>query len=280
LNDIPPQYQAREAPPPVSSLSPNEVDDFYRFHYGPGLDRIFETTWYTTRGVPQLRQDPTLVDFVSQCAEQMKTPDASPSASTPSLEARLIWQLAIMPRSATIDSDTNGASNDQLTLDLLPRIDTLEHLLTGQFLPQAKIPAPPTPAQQNDRVIGAEMTFWHQLGIFTSVPDDDPSNSTNNLRAIADSLAAMRAILNMIESRDVLYSFAVARHIGGRMPEYHPRHPLPASISAMATQDPNDEGVKLRIAHQFVEAESAKGTSQVVQRLCAMAMRSWALEKE
>lgn len=42
------------------------------------------------------------------------------------------------------------------------------------------------------------------------------------LPEINEALASMRAILAMLESRDVLYSIAIARHIGGRMPDFHP----------------------------------------------------------
>ncbi|KAI7361886.1 hypothetical protein KC336_g21766 [Hortaea werneckii] len=85
----------------------------------------------------------------------------------------------------------------------------------------------------------------------------------------------MRGILGMLESRDVLYSIAIGRHVGGRMPDFHPARP-----SIATTNDPADEVNKLKVAHAFVEAEAQKGTTQVIQRVCGMALRGWSLLKE
>ena len=79
----------------------------------------------------------------------------------------------------------------------------------------------------------------------------------------------------MLENRDVLYSLAVARHIGGRLVEFHPPRPV---ISQ--TDDPNDDVKKLAVAQLFISQEDQKGTTQVIQRVCSMAMRSWILQRQ
>ena len=273
LNDVPPRYEKREVPLPNSMPPQKDIDDFYRFHYAPGLDKLLETSWYGTRGLAQLQHNPSLLDFVAHCMDQMRsrTDDVSSTQACQSLEARLVWQLAIMPRSASFAHGANGMMNDQLTLDLLPRIDTLEHLLTGQFLPQARIP-PPSGDYQTDRTRYQQQNFWYQLGRFTAIRDDtsDPAS----LREINDALGIMRGVLGMVENRDVLYSIAIARHIGGRLPEFHPPRPV-----LPQTDDPNDDMKKLQVAHHFVETEDQRGTTQVIQRICGMAIRSWILQK-
>ena len=267
INDVPPRYHEREAPPPNMLANGQHIDDFYRFHFAPGLDRLFETNWYNTRGMTHIRQNPILLDFIMQCEEQFRNPDATPQ----SLEARLVWQLATMPRDASHSNGANGHMSDHLTLEVLPRIDTLEHLLTGQYLPQNQIPLPPS--QQHDHSKYNEQSFWLHLGRFCSIRDE--SSDPSSLQQINDNLAAMRGILGMMENRDVLYSLAIARYIGGRMSEFHPRQQLP-----LTNNDPNDDVNKLEVARHFIESQDARGTTQVIQRICGMAMRSWTLQKQ
>lgn len=273
LNDVPPRYHEREEPPQDSIPPLQEVGDFYRLHFAYGLDRLFETSWYSQQGSAHLLQDPRLLDFVAQCMEQMKarTDDAATNQALQSLEARLVWQLALMPRSA---QSAMGARIDQHTSDVLPRIRTVEHLLTGQFLsPDQAPPQPPQASEyQNNHAKYNELNFWYHLGRFASIRDDN--SDPNGLREINDALGAMRGILGMMENRDVLYSLAIARHIGGRLPDFHPGQPIQAP-----SNDPGDDVNKLKIAYQFVEAEDQKGTTQVIQRVCGMAIRSWTLQK-
>lgn len=188
-----------------------------------------------------------------------------------------MWLLASMPRSAA--PNANGAGNDPMLLEVLPRVDTVENLLTGQFLEHSRIPPPPQqqpPSQPHQDSAPAaqkysEQAFWHNLGRFVSIRDDHPAA----VKDINDALAALRGILGMLENRDVLYSIAIGRHIGGRMLEFHPQRHLVAS-----TNDQNDDINKLKVAHQFVEGEDQRGTTQVIQRICSMAIRSWILAKQ
>ncbi|KAF2211595.1 hypothetical protein CERZMDRAFT_98476 [Cercospora zeae-maydis SCOH1-5] len=277
LNDIPPKCNLREPAPPVSPAAQQEVETFFKYHYAGGLDRLFETTWYSQQGPLHLQRDPTLQDFVSQCVEQFKAREDANSRQTQSLEARLVWLLASMPR--TYHRMTNGAASDLAVQELLPRLDVVENLLTGQYLdPGRVIPPPqsqpPMPPGSDSAAINQkfnERSFWHHLARFVAIRDD----TTNMQRDIDDALVTMRNLLHMLENRDVLYSLAVARHFGGCMPEWHPqRHLVPSS------NDPNDPVGKLRVAQQFVETEDQRGTTQVIQRICSMAIRSWILQKQ
>ncbi|MGG6497570.1 UNVERIFIED_CONTAM: hypothetical protein NY603_32080, partial [Bacteroidetes bacterium 56_B9] len=81
----------REAPPPSSPASQQETETFFKYHYAAGLDRLFETTWYSQQGPLHLQRDAVLQDFVSQCVEQFKTREDANARQTQSLEARLVW---------------------------------------------------------------------------------------------------------------------------------------------------------------------------------------------
>jgi len=59
------------------------------------------------------------------------------------------------------------------------------------------------------------------------------------------------------------------------MPDFTPQRRLVAT-----SNDPNDEVNKLMIAQRFVGSEDHAGTTQVMQRVCSMALRSWALQKQ
>lgn len=254
-------FEKREVPPPITPATRAEVAEFYGFHFAPGLDRLFETQWYSTQGLSKIQLNPALEDFVAQCADQFKSSADNPAATNQirSLEARLVWQLAMMPRW--------HASDD----GLIARVDTLENLLTGQYLDPQKVPPPPRDGMPEP--LFDQLVFWHHLGRFTAARDDRADATAIN--QISDSLAVMRGILRMLENRDVLYSIAIARHIGGRMPDFHPQRHLVAS-----SNDENDEVNKLKVAHAFVESENGKGTSQVIQRVCSMALRAWVLQKQ
>lgn len=277
LNNVPPRFNLREAPPPVPSGTLEQIGAFYKYNYATGLDRLFETTWYSQRGQPYLNYNPPLQDFISQVIEQMSAKEEPDSTAIMSLEARLVWQLAILPRFATTYSN-NDAGGDALLAEVLPRVDTLECLLTGQFLDPNKVSPSPqaqpsTPAQDSSAANQKynEQSFWHHLSKFVSYHDDHPSG----IQGVNESLAVVRNILAMLENRDVLYSMAIARHIGGRLPNFDPQRHLTASNNDVA-----DDLNKLKVAHHFVENEEQRGTSQVIQRICSMAIRSWTLQKQ
>lgn len=277
LNDIPPRYNLREAPPPVSPASQQELETFFKYHYAIGLDRLFETTWYSQHGLAQLHRDVILQDFVLQCVEQFKAREDANGKQTQSLEARLVWLLATMPRN--FHRMMNGAANDPMLQELLPRLDVVENLLTGQYLDPSRVSPPPQhqppmPPGTDSSAVNQkfnERSFWHHLARFVAIRDDN----TNVQREVDETLTTLRNLLHMLENRDVLYSLAVARHIGGRMPDWHPQRHLVAS-----TNDPNDPVGKLRVAQQFVESEDQRGTTQVIQRVCSMAIRAWILQKQ
>lgn len=269
----------RNVPDLLSQEVNKELEDFYNFKYAHALDKLFETSWYTTQGFATLTADHQLHEFAVQCMEEMRPKPGSygqtaPSPALASLEARLVWSLAALPRVHNLHN-TNSASPSSLTLELLQRLDTVEHLLTGRYLDVARVPPPPASVvemsgEQDSKSV--QQAFWYHLGRFTSLRDDQGDAQT--LDDVSRELGNMRVILEVLENRDVLYSIAVARHIGGRIPDWSPQTPhLPLS------NDPTDDVNKLHVAYSFVQTEDQRGTSQVIQRICSMSLRSWSLQQ-
>jgi len=270
---VPPNvYPPLEENPHFSEQDLVETKAMYKQQYAPGLDSFFETTWYSMQGEYHIQADPTISQFLRYCVDRFKNPPQQQEEyeTLPSLEARLVWLLATIPRFAP----TNTA--DEQLMELLPRISTIEHLLTGTFLPESEVPPSPTQAIPPPDSLAYPtllcVSFWHYLGTFTSINDSTTSSSSISaqLTAISQALSSMRAILSMLENRDVLYSMAIARHYGGRAAEYRPDDVLIPS-----SQDPEDPFQKLLVAMRFLTGQESAGTTQIVQRFCGMARRSW-----
>nr|OQO07265.1 hypothetical protein B0A51_17954 [Rachicladosporium sp. CCFEE 5018] len=264
LDDIPPPYLPKDSPQPQSH-EVGEVAAYFSQRYAPGLDRLFETTWYSTRGQNRIYEHAALRDFVLQCMTQLRSNDGTNTANR-SLEAKLVWTLALLPLSALAQSPR---ASDALLITLEPRVLILQALLTGSSLSQSHVPLPPRPlperSNDEDKATFAREYFWHHLLHFSTLSDSPVDAEQADV-----SLAAMRGVLNVLENRDVLYSIAVTRHIGARLPDWRP--------GAQIQGSPEDAD-KLRVAHHFVEQEAGSGTSQVVQRICSMALRGWGLRR-
>ncbi|KAB8339148.1 hypothetical protein FH972_022084 [Carpinus fangiana] len=88
--------------------------------------------------------------------------------------------------------------------------------------------------------------------------------------AIFEHLVTAQQIEDGQENRDILYSIAVARHLGGKAADF-PHVQPDTPIFGLNTTDKN----RLLVAKKFLEDEAAtEGTDQVVQRICGMAVRN------
>lgn len=254
-----------------------DLQAFFDIQYAHALDNLFETNWYITRGFSALNEDPKLREFVVQCMEEMRS-HAHKKASPPalaSLEARMIWSLAMMPRTQHMYG-AHDASSNSLVLELLPRLETVEHLLTGRYMDPSRLPSPPATVLDNTieaSTKSSQQAFWYHLGRFTTLRDDQGDAQT--LEQVASELSNIRLVLNVIEHRDVLYSIAVARHLGGRIIDWNPQNPqqLP-----MTNYSDDDDVSKLNVAHGFLQTEEQRGADKVVRRMCSMSLRAWSLQ--
>jgi len=241
----------------------------YEQQYAPGLDSFFETTWYTELGGDYLTADLESAHYFIYCLDRFSHPGKC-QEEFPALEARLVWNLVCLPRFVPTDPRVHS---------LLHRIDTTQHLLTGDFLDTAFVPRIPSPIPQDQHpdspraLLHSELNFWRSLSVFVSIDDTPSSDPEVTEPALYAADMSMRDNLRSLENRDVLYSIAMARHFGGRAKDYHPSQTL-----VHGPKDPTDQESpisKLIIARSFIPHEAIVGTTLAVQNICGMAMRSW-----
>ncbi|KAI9713967.1 MAG: hypothetical protein M1820_000697 [Bogoriella megaspora] len=278
-------------PPRTEPLPPDLIEEaktIYEREYATGLDRLLETTWYSTTGLMRLTHYTQLVEEIDFALSEMRrvpSEDHDGQRRLESLEAKLVWDLACMCRMAppTGFSPTPRDPEDQAKLaEVQIRLGIVEGLLCssnpvglGQNGADSVDFRKPTayPEPKTQQIVYFSREFWRYLGLYVSYPPADPSPQT--ARYVEDTLTNMRGILQMLENRDVLYSIAIARHYGSRMPEFPDQGP-----SALSTDD-TDVRNKVNVAKRFCEDESnGKGTTQVIQRICGMAVRGWSLWKK
>ena len=175
----------------------------------------------------------------------------------------------------SVSNGSNGADYDLTCAST--RLDVVEALITGEHLesnPLSQFPArepAANPPSLPDQLLQRALDFWSSIGHFLTLHDDEASSA----KEIDDTLARSRTLLDTCENRDVTYSVAIARHLGQRWAGFP--HSLPHPI----TTNEKDTGAKLYVAQKFLEQEaSGKGTTQVVKRICGMALRSWIVSRE
>jgi len=262
---------------PITPETYKEMKLLYTREYARGIDQILETTWYTENGLEHLLQDYKLCQMFADMLELFRTvagKDYEAMRMLPSTESCLIWSLMCLPRTIGARreaSDTGGLHRDA-PLDLIcSRLDVMEHLITGQYLDTNPLPHTRTvSAQHNSTILETQHVFWSKLGRFVSLADHEQDMSNyvvDQQRQLDEILAVLRRVLQGKENRDVLYSMAVVRHLSARTAGITQSH---------STGITDRDRVKLEVARKFLEDQAAgKGTTQVVQRLCGMAVRSW-----
>lgn len=265
------------APPPLPATADvtqqpavlDEAKHLYFSIYAPGLESFLESKWFSVKGVAKLLSDkPLLEQFGTLLQQFAKTSQNDPKemAYTGSVEARVVWALACMVRSAA--SETLNGVNSTMpapddAVEAGHRLIVFENLLTGGVAPSNPLTKPVAGSGDHHRL--RELEFWYQLATFVSLRDDGASSATQ----IDDTLAAMRNLLDGRENRDVLYSIAVVRAIGQRVSEY-------SDADVPHHLDETDNRSKLLVAKKFVNDEaSGAGTTNVIRRLCELAARSW-----
>ena len=254
---------------PPSEAEMQAMKEMYRRDYAPGLDRFLETSWFSTAGEALLLSSRETMDHFLYCVDQFRRQPSTQQefALYASLEARLVWSLAVLPRTVVAED-----AGDPRIPEVKGRLITVEHLIRGDFNTEHDLP--PVPANvgavsEDPRISTPE--FWYHLAHFTSVRDDVSSAEPKSpLELVEADLSALRSQLCMQEQRDVLYSIAIARHYGGRMDPFYEN-----KILVPSSDNPADPTNKLVVAQGFVAQEENAGTTQVVQRLCGMARRSW-----
>ncbi|PSK37509.1 hypothetical protein B9Z65_2251 [Elsinoe australis] len=260
--------------PPPSDAEIVDIKALFTNQYAPALNTFFETTWYTEHGTVYILTRSSDVQFLAHCSRIFKSRPASTSSegtSIPSIETKLVWILATLARRAW---EATQSADTQLA-DLLHRLDVLEHLVIGAILPTNLVPpAPQSPKNPPPDAVPTQdflsHSFWYHLGTFAAQDDCIPTyhQQSNANHLITTSMSSMRQILSVLENRDVLYSIAIARHIGGRLEKLDDGRTLVGRSS-----DPEEAMNKFGVAWRFLGDEEVVGTTGVVRGLAGMGRR-------
>ena len=267
-------------PAPPSSIPSemrDEIKNIWITVYSVGIDKFLETQWFCQRGLIHLLENNRLCDQFAGLIRRYNLTAQDPNyyhnlMVIHSLEATVIWAMMGMCRQ--IASAENVAEEDikEGVRDAAKRLEIFENLVTGEYLDSESAP-PKTESNGtafDNQLSTREHDFWRLVHTFLTIRDDEASAA----KEIDDTLAAARLLLDSRENRDVIYSIMIARHVGARMAEFPETLPQPQS------NDEHDNRHKLFIAKKFIEDEATqKGTTQVVQRLCGMACRSWEVRR-
>ena len=252
----------------------NEIKLLFIKDYAPGLDRFLESSWYSTKGLTLLLSHTKICEMFADLIKRFRTinsNDYDGMQQIASMEARMVWNLVTLPRLSPssplteTDGSTAPKAMDEQLSNVKRRLSTLEALLTNNILdanPIFEADGPPSIPPANSY----EIEFWRNLGLFTAISETSPDSN----KQTENALNSMRNVLGQLENRDVLYSIAIARYYGLRVAEF------PGGMQQAFSADDSDRHTKLFIAKHFVEQEAnGKGTTQVIQRFCGMAVRSW-----
>ncbi|KAL6717919.1 hypothetical protein ACLMJK_004004 [Lecanora helva] len=279
------------APPtPLADAVKHEIRKIWNAAYAPGMDKFLETRWFLTRGLTHLMENSRLCNqFAALLARFAATYSNHPdphtyhySCTTQSLEATVVWAMMSMCRQVSGKSKSETETIDEQDIkegvhDAARRLEAFETLITGEYLDTDTAPPPSSEAEPNGTGLDNQLktrsqNFWSHLHTFLTLHDDEASSA----KEIDDTLAVCRQLLDSRENRDVIYSIMIARHVGARMAEFFPNNMQGQQAES------NDEEIsknKLIVAKKFIEDQEIKGTNQVVQRLCGMAVRSWSLKR-
>ena len=224
-----------------------------------------------------------MVDQFAHLMARFKIDQHNPSyyqvtMATRSLEASFVWSLmGLCRQAANASNPTNGQVShpevDDGVKDAAARLDVFEKLVSGEYLdtePQPQVEETSNGTALEEQLKYRERQFWRLMYTFLTIRDDEASSA----KEIDDTLGSCRTLLDSRENRDVIYSIAIARHVGQRMAEF------PDNLQQPSSNDEQDARTKLFVAKKFIEDEAnGKGTNQVIQRLCGMAMRSWTVRR-
>ena len=272
------------APTIIQPLPPIAYEDIslaYRRVYGPSIDKFLETSWFNDRGLNYVLQDARLCERFATLVARFNITQQDPGyaqaqPATESLEANVIWSImTIAWRVAGSTDPSNGQPSieeaNRGVMDAAKRVEILENLLLGQHL-DSEAPVisdiPKNGVGLRVQLHEREHIFWRLIHKFLTIRDDEASAS-NELDA---TLKDARNFLDVKENRDVIYSIATVRLYGGR-----------ENLENLSNQNnggsnTQDKGVAL--AKDFLEKQAGgKGTTQVVQRICGMAIRAWSLPR-
>ncbi|KAI0009705.1 hypothetical protein F4779DRAFT_627639 [Xylariaceae sp. FL0662B] len=257
---------------PLTKEQLDEVRDLYDQVYAPGLEKFFETEWYTRpQGVSALVSNTAVNEMLVGFLQSMSKMDANDVAGmqySANLEFRVVWDLAALVY--TSEYKVNVGEHLPATDDgseARNRVAVFEALLSGDYLDQNPLMPPPENADSTLHHRTREFKFWYLLAEFLRVRDQSGIDVTRQRNHI---IGQIRDVLDGRENRDVLYSLAVIR-------AFAPKFPPDFESSLPPHLDEGDPKSKLAVARKFIQDESqvTGGTTNVVRRFSELAVRAF-----
>ncbi|KAF7589674.1 hypothetical protein BBP40_003966 [Aspergillus hancockii] len=277
LRGIPPP-----PPHPITALPPNRLEEIkavFLATYAPAIDKFFETRWFQEKALTHLLANAQLMAEYSALIEafnDQNLSDPNVIARLESFEASVVWgSMTLCRHVMNVSNGNHGQDYDLLASS--KRLDLIESMITGEHLDSNPLAhfsprePPSNPPSLSDQLTQRSLDFWSAIGHFLTLHDNEASTA----KEIDDTLSRCRTLLDTFENRDVIYSIAIARHLGQRWADF------PRSFPQPITTNEKDSGAKLYVAQKFLEQEAGgKGTTQVIKRICGMVVRSWIVSRE
>jgi hypothetical protein len=268
-------------PHPVGNLPPGRLEEIqavFLATYAPAIDKLLEVRWYSEKALPVLMADAQLMADYSaliNAFNDWNLGDQGTLARLESFEASIIWRSMVLCRQ--VPSAENGQyGQDWNLLATTARLNAIEALLSWNHLEQNALSRTlgmdaATPPNPPDQFMQRQLDFWSELGDFLTLHDNEASSA----KQIDDTLTRCRSLLDTYENRDIIYSIAIARHLGQRWADF------PNNLPKVGYSNEKEAGTKLFVAQKFIEEEAeGKGTTQIYKRICCMAVRSWWVARE
>ena len=276
----------------------DEIKNLYTTIYASGIDKFLETRWFSSRGLTHLLENPILCEKYKVLLSRFNITAASDyrgNLITQSLEAHVIWDTFLLARQVSASINTTNDPNATVEVndgvhEAAKRVEVFEALVTNQRLDpanaindaQAQSSSTTTPSGTpkpalDDQLRNRERDFWRNTSRFCTLKDDSKPSSENPNEEIEKVLKDMRVLLDSRENRDIIYSIAVVRQVAHQLAEKAIADEKDQRGSSQSVgNNEEDPRTKVSVARNFIHSESAgKGTTQVAQRVCGMAIMTW-----
>ncbi|KAI1738821.1 hypothetical protein F4680DRAFT_424160 [Xylaria scruposa] len=266
-NAVPPSVDG-----PLSQEKLLEVHDLYEQVYAPGLEKFFETDWYTkAHGPSALASNSRVQEILAAFLQSLATTttnDVAGMAYSANLEFRVVWELATLVYSTEYKVNvTPGLPATDDGNEARNRVAIFETLLSGDFLDHNPLRPPLENPDNSVYHRNREVRFWHNLAEFLLIKDQPNMDVTPRRDHV---LAQLRELLDGRENRDVLYSLTIIRALTNKFPPDF-ESTLPPHL------DESDPKSKLAVARKFIqdEARVTGGTTNVVRRFSELGVRAF-----
>ncbi|KAJ5089456.1 hypothetical protein N7532_008140 [Penicillium argentinense] len=268
-------------PHPIGSLPPGRLEEIqavFLATYAPAIDKLLEVRWYSEKALPVLMADAQLMADYSaliNAFNDWNLSDGNTIARLESFEASIIWRSMVLCRQVSA-SENAQYGQDWNLVATTARLNAVEALLSWSHLYQNSLSRPQSmeaanPPNPPDQFMQRQLDFWSEIGEFLTLHDNEASSA----KQIDDTLGRCRQLLDTYENRDIIYSIAIARHLGQRWADF------PNNLPKVGYTSEKESGTKLFVAQKFIEEEAeGKGTTQIYKRICCMAVRSWWVARE